>query len=119
MAVNQKNSNRSRHDGGGFSIKDQGTDVLSEPECPQGMAVEKTPQEIKGDMEINAEIVALIQERIDEGAKKYGGGIKLYDSRNWLVEALEEVLDCCVYLAAMIIKIRKGAEWERLVGKDY
>lgn len=119
MAVNQENSNSPGRDGGGFSIKDQGNDVLSEPKRPQGMAA-KTPSEtIERDVEINAEIVSLIQERIDEGARKYGGGIKLYDGRNWLVEALEEVLDCCVYLAAMIIKIRKGAEWERLIGKDY
>jgi hypothetical protein len=119
MAVNRKGSISTRHNGGGLGIADKGGNVLPEPEHAQGMAAEKTIKRTAEDVEINAEIIALIQERIDIGAKKYGGGIKLYDGRNWLVEALEEILDCSVYLAAMIIKIKRGAEWENLIGKDY
>ena len=119
MAVNKKGCSCPGQAGGGFSIADKGADVLPESKRTGGMAVKETAEKTALDVEINAEIIALIQKRIDIGAKKYGGGIKLHDGRNWLIEALEEILDCSVYLAAMIIKIRKGSTWENLMGKDY
>jgi|2_EtaG_2_1085320.scaffolds.fasta_scaffold08175_8 hypothetical protein len=118
MAVNREGSESTGHNGGGFSIEDKRGDVLSESKRIEGVATQKAAETLTPDVEINAEIMKLIQLRIDEGAKKYGGGIMLHDGRNWLVEALEEVLDCCVYLAAMIIKIKRGAKWENLTEKN-
>ena len=48
---------------------------------------------------INEEVIQLIKERLDAGAKKYGEEILIDDKREFVVETLEEILDACVYLA--------------------
>ena len=56
---------------------------------------------------MNSEIIELIKERLDKGQKEYGGDLDPEDGRDWTLEALEEILDGMVYLAASIIKLRK------------
>ena len=56
---------------------------------------------------INEEIVTLIQERLDVGAKKYGEEILVDDKRDFIIETLEELLDSCVYLACKIIQLKE------------
>ena len=57
---------------------------------------------------MNREIIQLIKQRLDKGKKEYGGEVDVFDGRDWNKEALEEILDTCVYLAASILKIMKS-----------
>ena len=57
---------------------------------------------------INDEVAALIQERLDKGAEKYGRDIPLTDERDFLQESIEEALDNAIYLACFLIQIKKG-----------
>ena len=57
---------------------------------------------------INNEVAALIQERLDKGAEKYGRDIPLTDKRDFLQESIEEALDGAIYLACYLIQIKKG-----------
>lgn len=53
------------------------------------------------------EIVELVKERIEIGYKKYGKEMPVDDGRDWVQETLEELLDACVYLANLLILIKK------------
>jgi len=57
---------------------------------------------------INDEVAALIQERLDKGAEKYGRDIPLTDKRDFLQESIEEALDGAIYLACFLIQIKRG-----------
>ena len=59
---------------------------------------------------MNKEILNLIAERLDEGKRKYGHENVETDGRNFTTEALEEALDCAVYLAAKLIEIQTRKE---------
>lgn len=64
---------------------------------------------------MNIEILDLIEERLVIGERKYGNENVIDDGRDFIQEALEEALDCAVYLAAKLIEIKnkKGeVEWE-------
>ena len=65
---------------------------------------------------MNIEILDLIEERLVIGERKYGNENVIDDGRDFLQEALEEALDCAVYLAAKLIEIKnkrkEGLEWE-------
>ena len=64
---------------------------------------------------MNIEILNLIEERLIIGERKYGNENVINDGRDFIQEALEEALDCAVYLAAKLIEIKnkKGeVEWE-------
>ena len=56
---------------------------------------------------MNKKIIKLIEERIEKGKKEYADEIDPYDGRNWEKEALEEMLDACVYLATALLKLKK------------
>ena len=56
---------------------------------------------------INEEVLNLIKNRLDKGAKKYGEEILVTDKRNFTVESLEEILDACVYLACKLIQLKE------------
>ena len=58
------------------------------------------------DKNMNKEILKLIEERLDEGERKYGHENVETDGRDFIVEALEEILDCSVYVAAKLIEIQ-------------
>ena len=57
---------------------------------------------------INEEVLNLIKNRLDKGAKKYGEEILVTDKRNFTVESLEEILDACVYLACKLIQLKEN-----------
>lgn len=59
-------------------------------------------------MKYNKEIIELIKERLKGGQDKYGGQIDIHDGRDWNQEALEEILDCCVYVAARVLQIQEA-----------
>ena len=64
---------------------------------------------------MNIKILDLIEERLIIGERKYGNENVVNDGRDFVQEALEEALDCAVYLAAKLIELKnkKGeVEWE-------
>ena len=64
---------------------------------------------------MNIKILDLIEERLIVGERKYGNENVIDDGRDFIQEALEEALDCAVYLAAKLIEIKKRKEepeWE-------
>ena len=65
---------------------------------------------------MNIEILDLIEERLLIGERKYGNENVVNDGRDFVQEALEEALDCAVYLAAKLIEIKnkrkEEMEWE-------
>ena len=56
--------------------------------------------------EYNEEIISLIQARLDKGRTRYGHGLLVKDSRDWIIEALEELLDGMIYLTTEIIRYK-------------
>ena len=66
---------------------------------------------------MNIKILDLIEERLLIGERKYGNENVIDDGRDFIQEALEEALDCSVYLAAKLIEIKNKRkedtiEWE-------
>jgi len=65
---------------------------------------------------MNIKILDLIEERLLVGERKYGNENVIDDGRDFIQEALEEALDCAVYLAAKLIEIKRKRkeepEWE-------
>ena len=65
---------------------------------------------------MNIEILDLIEQRLLIGERKYGNENVINDGRDFIQEALEEALDCAVYLAAKLIEIKnkrkEDIEWE-------
>ena len=65
---------------------------------------------------MNIEILDLIEERLLIGERKYGNENVINDGRDFVQEALEEALDCAVYLAAKLIELKnkrkEDIEWE-------
>ena len=59
---------------------------------------------------INEEVLNLIKNRLDKGAKKYGEEILVTDKRDFTVESLEEILDACVYLACKLIQLKERSK---------
>ena len=55
---------------------------------------------------MNERILKMIQKRLEVGERKYGHENVENDGRNFTTEALEEALDCAVYLAAKLIEIQ-------------
>ena len=55
---------------------------------------------------MNERILKMIQKRLEVGERKYGHENIENDGRNFTTEALEEALDCAVYLAAKLIEIQ-------------
>ena len=59
---------------------------------------------------VNQEIKELISNRLDIGQKKYKQDVPVNDHREYTQEALEELLDACVYLSAEILRIKRFKE---------
>ena len=57
-------------------------------------------------MNMNKQILNLIEQRLDKGKMRYGKENISSDGRDFVQEALEEALDCAVYLAAHLIEIQ-------------
>ena len=56
----------------------------------------------------NKKIIDLIKDRLEVGQKEYGHGIDVNVGRDWHQEALEEILDACVYIGAKLIQIKNN-----------
>jgi len=56
---------------------------------------------------MNDKIIELVRERLEIGAKKYGHENVVSDDRDFIKEALEEVLDCMVYASCKLIEIKE------------
>ena len=56
---------------------------------------------------MNREIVKLIEKRLVKGEQRYGKENIISDGRDFVEEALEEALDCAVYLAGHLIEIKE------------
>ena len=66
---------------------------------------------------MNDKILKLIEGRLKEGERKYGHENVKTDGRDFTTEALEEILDCCVYVTAKLITI-KESEMERPIDDE-
>ena len=56
---------------------------------------------------MNNQIVKLIRKRLVVGEERYGKQNIVSDGRDFVQEALEEALDCSVYLAGQLIEIQE------------
>ena len=56
---------------------------------------------------MNNQIVKLIRKRLVKGEERYGKQNIASDGRDFVQEALEEALDCSVYLAGHLIEIQE------------
>ena len=61
-------------------------------------------------MNINSQILDLINKRLIKGERKYGHENVINDGRDFIEEALEESLDCAVYLTARLVEIQNKKE---------
>ena len=62
---------------------------------------------------MNERILKLIQKRLQIGERKYGHENVETDDRDFIVEALEEILDCCVYVAAKLVIIKESTDMHK------
>ena len=58
-------------------------------------------------MEINKLVKKYINDRIDQGNVKFGKQLDTTDSRDFIEEAVEELLDACIYLTVRLCQIRE------------
>ena len=58
-------------------------------------------------MNMNLKILDLVGKRLAKGEKRYGKENIASDGRDFVQEALEEALDCSVYLAGHLIEIQE------------
>ena len=70
-------------------------------------------------MNMNKQILNLIEQRLDKGKKRYGKENISSDGRDFVREALEEALDCAVYLAAHLIEIMDQNDGEPTTADEY
>lgn len=69
----------------------------------------------------NAEIMALLQKRLELGKKRYGHGVRIDDDtttfgtekNSWREMFLEEALDGMIYAAACMLKYERNERNER------
>lgn len=61
---------------------------------------------------MNKEILKLIEERLEKGKREYADELDPNDGREWIEESIEEILDCCVYLTAELLRIKNKREIE-------
>ena len=52
----------------------------------------------------------MIEERLEKGKREYNEELDINDGRDWVNEALEEVLDSLVYLTAKLLQIKEREE---------
>ena len=68
---------------------------------------------------MNEQILNLIEQRLDKGKKRYGKENISSDDRDFVKEALEEALDCAVYLAAHLIETMDKYDYEPTTADEY
>ena len=70
-------------------------------------------------MNMNLRILDLIGKRLEKGKKRYSKENISSDGRDFVQEALEEALDCAVYLAAHLIEIMDKHDYEPTTADEY
>ena len=70
-------------------------------------------------MNMNLRILDLVGKRLAKGKKRYGKENISSDGRDFIQEALEEALDCAVYLAAHLIEIMDENDYEPTTADEY
>ena len=70
-------------------------------------------------MNMNLRILDLIGKRLAKGKKRYGKENISSDGRDFVQEALEEALDCAVYLAAHLIEMMDEDDYEPTTADEY
>ena len=70
-------------------------------------------------MNMNLRILDLIGKRLAKGKKRYGKENISSDGRDFVQEALEEALDCAVYLAAHLIETMDKYDYEHTTADEY
>ena len=63
---------------------------------------------------MNSEILSMIKERLEKGKREYNEELDIHDGRDWVEEALEEVLDGLVYLTAKLLQIKEREKNEKI-----
>ncbi len=63
---------------------------------------------------MNSEIISMIKERLEKGKREYNEELDIHDGRDWVEEALEEVLDGLVYLTAKLLQIKEREKNEKI-----
>ena len=56
---------------------------------------------------MNQQILKLIANRIEAGKRTYPEELDVNDGRDWHQEALEEILDACVYIASKLLQLKE------------
>tara|TARA_R100001463_G_scaffold120830_1_gene176981 strand:+ start:685 stop:882 length:198 start_codon:yes stop_codon:yes gene_type:complete len=56
---------------------------------------------------MNKDIIKLLEDRLEIGKREYTEELDVNDGRDWHLEALEELLDGCIYLASAILKLKQ------------
>lgn len=59
---------------------------------------------------MNADIIKLIEDRLEMGKKQYGHELLENSGYDWVKEALEEALDLSIYVAARLVEIKKKTQ---------
>jgi len=59
---------------------------------------------------MNKQIIKEIEDRLEKGKREYADELNPDDGRDWIKESVEEMLDCCVYLAAELLRIKNKRE---------
>jgi hypothetical protein len=70
-------------------------------------------------MNMNLRILDLVGKRLAKGKKRYGKENISSDGRDFIQEALEEALDCAVYLAGHLIEIMDRNDCEPTTADEY
>ena len=70
-------------------------------------------------MNMNKQILDLIDQRLNKGKKRYGKENISSDGRDFVQEALEEALDCAVYLAAHLIEMMDKDDCQPTIADEY
>jgi len=56
----------------------------------------------------------MLEERLEKGKREYNEELDIHDGRDWVEEALEEVLDGLVYLTAKLLQIKEREKNEKI-----
>ena len=65
-------------------------------------------------IKMNKKIISMIEERLEKGKREYNEELDINDGRDWVNEALEEVLDSLVYLTAKLLQIKEREENDKI-----
>ena len=71
---------------------------------------------VGGGMKDEQKILGLIAERLEMGATMYGP-LDVRDGRQWVQEALEEMLDGIVYIAARLVQMKEEDEMSSIMAE--